>query len=164
MHTDPLAAYLADHLAGSVAGIDLVDGLATAADRAGDRERALWLRAVHDALESAQTELRAVMTRSNAREPMLKQAGGWIGEKVARVSLTLAAATEGPTLAWLNGLEALALGLQGQAALWRALDATFTAGDPRRGTSDFTALERRAQTLFAEVDRARLAAAATAFR
>jgi hypothetical protein len=164
MHIDPLSAYLADHLAGSVAGIDLVDSLAAAADRADDRERALWLRAVHGALESAQTELRAVMTRSNARESMLKQAGGWIGEKVARVKLTLTAATESPALAWLDGLEALALGLQGQAALWRALDATFTPGDPRRGTSDFAALERRAQTLFVEVDRARLAAAATAFK
>jgi hypothetical protein len=164
MHTDALAAYLTDHLAGSVAGIDLVDSLATAADRAGDRERALWLRAVHDALESAQTELRAVMTRANAREPMVKQAGGWIGEKVARVRLTLTAATEGAALAWLDGLEALALGLQGQAALWRALDATFTPADPRRGTSDFAALERRALALFADVDRVRLAAAATAFK
>jgi hypothetical protein len=163
MHTDPLAAYLADHLAGSVAGIDLVETLTTAADRTGDRERALWLRGVHDALESAQTELRAVMARSNAREPMLKQASGWLGEKVARVRLTLTAATEGRALAWLDGLEALALGLQGQAALWRALDATVSPSDPRRGTSDFAALERRAQTLFVDVDRARLAAAATAF-
>jgi hypothetical protein len=164
MRTDPLATYLADHLAGSVAGIDLVDSLATAADRAGDGERAVWLRAVRDALESAQTELRTVMTRSNARESMLKQAGGWMGEKVARVKLALTAATESPALAWLDGLEALALGLQGQAALWRALDTTFMARDPRRGTSDLVALERRARALFTEIDRARLAAAREAFK
>jgi hypothetical protein len=162
MHTDPLAAYLNDHLAGSVAGIDLADTLARAAARANDRDHALWLTTLRDALQSAQAELRAVMSRSQARETMLKQAGGWIGERMTRLTLAVTTATEGSSLAWLDGLEALALGLQGQAALWRALDVTFAPGDPRRGTTDFAALEHRAQMLFAEVDRARLAAAAMA--
>jgi hypothetical protein len=158
-----LAAYLNDHLAGSVAGIDLADTLTTAATRANDREHALWLTDLRDALQSAQADLRAVMSRSHANETILKQVGAWAAERMTRVKLTLTTATEGSSLAWLDGLEALALGLQGQAALWRALNATFPLDDPRRGSTDCGALEQRAQMLFAEVDRARLAAAARAF-
>jgi hypothetical protein len=159
MPTNALATYLADHLAGSVAGIDLADGLAKVASGAD----ATWLHALRRDLESAQAELRAVMDRAHAREAPLKQAGSWFGAKAARVKLAVTSAADGAALAWLDGLEALALGLQGQAALWRALDATLGADDPRRSTSDFAALERRALLLFAEVDRARLVAAAKAF-
>jgi hypothetical protein len=158
-----LATYLSDHLAGSVAGIDLVRTLAHVAARADDGDRAAWLTRIGDELESAQAELRGVMARSEASESRLKQAGGWVGERMARVKLALTAATDGAALAWLDGLEALAIGLQGQAALWRALHAVLAADDARRGASDFPGLERRAQEMFAEVERARLAVAAAAF-
>jgi hypothetical protein len=163
MPNHPLAAYLNDHLAGSIAGIDLAASLAKAASRANDQDRAMWLESLHDDLAAAQAVLRAVMTRAHVSETILKQAGAWMAERLTRAKLALTAATDGAALAWLDGLEALALGLQGQAALWRALDATLPPRDPRRGNADFAALERRALILFAQVDRVRLAAAATAF-
>jgi hypothetical protein len=157
-----LAVYLDDHLAGSVAGIHLADTLAAMAAHANDQGSADWLATLRDALQLAQTELRAVMRRAQAPETMRRQGVGWLGERITRLTLALTTATEGSELAWLDGLEALALGLQGQAALWRALDVAFAAGDLRRGDVDFSALERRAQLLFAEVDRVRLDAAIVA--
>jgi hypothetical protein len=160
MHSDPLATYLNHHLAGSVGGIDLVETLAKAAVRANDLGRATWLDELRGDLVSAQRELRAVMERVHAREAVLQQAGGWLAERITRTKLAVTAATDGGPLASLEALEALGLGLQGQAALWRALDVVLPPGDPRRGDTTFAALEARAHTRFAEVDRARLTAAA----
>jgi len=66
-------------------------------------------------------------------------------------------------LAVFEGLEALALGIQGKASLWRALRAA-APGDRRLAGLDFDELEQRAIRQFEAVDSERLALAERVLR
>jgi hypothetical protein len=63
----------------------------------------------------------------------LVEAAAWLGEKVSRVKLRRRAAGG---LGTFEALEALALGILGKLALWRAL-AVIAAVDGRLGGMDF---------------------------
>jgi hypothetical protein len=158
MSKQSLARYLSAHLAGSVGALELLDSLERRAPGAPQRQLVSELRS---AIESAQTTLRAVMDHVGAEENRLEQAGAWLGEKLARARLAVSA-SEQQELGWMEGLETLGLGLQGQAALWRAL-ATVRPGYPGLAGFDFDSLARTADALFAGVDRERLTAAKAAF-
>ncbi len=158
MSTDPLAVYLNDHLAGSVAALRLIETLAELVRGHPLEEKLHALRA--EVTQDQQT-LREIMTRIEADENRLKQAAAWLTEKASEGKLALAGRSH-PALALLQGLESLALGLQGKLSLLRVL-GELAPRDPRLAGYPFASLEARTTTQLATVERERMAAARAAF-
>jgi len=158
MPTDPLTRYLQDHLAGSVAALQLMETLA-------DHERGLpleqKLRGLHAEVTEEQERLMAILARLGGEESSLKQVAAWLTEKLHRGRLALVERAD-PALARLTGLESLALGLQGKLALYRALE-DVAPDDPRLGGYPFAALQARTLLQHAMIEQERMAAARAAF-
>jgi hypothetical protein len=158
MPTNALRRYLQDHLAGSVAALQLMETLA-------DHERGLpleqKLRGLHYEVTEEQERLKAILARLEGEESSLKRATAWLTEKLHRGRLALAERAN-PALARLEGLESLALGLQGKLALYRALE-DVAPDEPRLGGYPFAALQARTLLQHAMVEQERMAAARAAF-
>jgi hypothetical protein len=158
MPTDALRRYLQDHLAGSVAALQLMETLA-------DHERGLplehKLRGLHYEVTEEQERLKAILTRLDGEESSFKRATAWLTEKLHRGRLALTERAD-PALARLEGLESLALGLQGKLALYRALEDA-SSKEPRLGGYPFAALQARTLIQHAMVEEERMAAARAAF-
>jgi hypothetical protein len=151
MSRDGLITYLNDHLAGSVAALELLDHLirlqpGTAGERA--------LAAVRTEVEEDQQTLQRLLHEVGGKESRVRQAAAWLTEKLGQAKLRLDDPGSGE-LQLLEALEALALGIQGKAGLWRAL-AVASAHLPQVRQLDFAALEARAQDQFRRVDGLRL--------
>ncbi len=158
MATDALGVYLNDHLAGSVAALDMMKELAEQERGRPLEETLLTLWAE---VGEEQTVLRELAGRIDAGENPLKQATAWVTAKVGQGKLAIAARTH-PALATLQGLESLTLGLQGKLGLYRVL-GEIAQRDPRLGGYQFAVLEARTVAQQAMVERERMAAARAAF-
>lgn len=158
MPTDALTHYLQDHLAGSVAALQLME---TLADHERGRPLETALRALHTEVSEEQQVLREILQRLDGGESRLKQAAAWFTEKMHVARLALAERSH-PALARLDGLESLALGLQGKLALYRALEDA-ALGQPTLGGYPFVALQTRTEAQHAMIERERMAAAREAF-
>jgi hypothetical protein len=158
MPSDALRQYLQDHLAGSVAALQLME---TLADHERGRPLEQQLRTLHSQVSEEQDTLREILDRLGGGEGTLRQVAGWLTEKAHAARLLIAGRTH-PALARLDGLESLALGLQGKLSLYRALQDA-ASGEPRLGGYPFAALEARTLDQYAMVERERRAAAREAF-
>ena len=154
MPLDALTRYLQDHLAGSVAALQLMD---TLAEHERGRPLEAKLRALHAEVTVEQQTLRAILERLDGGESRLKQAAAWFTEKMHVARLALAERSH-PALARLDGLESLALGLQGKLALYCALEAAAPS-EPKLGGYPFAALQARTMLQHGMIERERLVAA-----
>jgi hypothetical protein len=146
-----LTTYLNDHLAGSVAALELLDHLIEAA--AGSPDAALFAKLKSDIAED-QEVVRTLVRRFDGQESTVKKAGAWLAEKIGILKLH-ASGTDATDLGRLEALEGLYLGITGKGALWKALSAAgFTFED-----IDLPALARRAADQRALVEQKRLEAA-----
>lgn len=150
-----LAVYLNDHLAGSVAGVDLARRLSL---RPGADPR---LPELADAIVADQQALREVLRRLAAPESPLKQGTAWLAEKLTRLK-TARGSTGAAPRDLLTELELLALGVHGKRLLWEVL-RTVQALFPELACQDFAALADRAAAQHAFLNEQRLAAARAAF-
>ncbi len=144
---DALATYLNDHLAGSVAAIELLDDLIK--DQTGQRLEK-FLVDLRDDIVADQKVLRDLIGKLDAQESAVRKAGAWIAEKFSQIKFNAAG-----DLGLLQALEALALGIKGKELLWRAL-MTVEANRPQLQGIGLTQLELRAQEQFARVEEERL--------
>lgn len=154
MASEAVTAYLNDHLAGSTAALQLLDHLVDTAERPDDKRFFVTFRA---AVTEDRDTLQHVMRRVGGRESSLRHVGGWIAEKAVRLKLMY----DDPasrTLAPLEGLELLALGILGKRALWRAL-AAVGPDIPSLQEFDFVQLEERANDQHGRVEARRLESA-----
>ncbi|PYL76769.1 MAG: hypothetical protein DMF27_07615 [Verrucomicrobia bacterium] len=151
-----LHTYLNDHLAGSVAAIELLDDLIEhhSEDRFGKIFRDLC-----DEIEADQETLRNLIRKLGAKESAVRKAGAWLAEKFSRVKI--GDADDSAEL--LQALEGLALGISGKQLLWRSL-AAIEANFPALQGSDFSELEKRAHDQFERVERLRMQMVREAFR
>ena len=157
MSREGLITYLNDHLAGSVAALELLDYLIRLR-RGTEGERAL--AAVRTEVEEDQQTLQSLLGEVGGKESRVRQAAAWLTEKLAQAKLRLDEPGSGE-LQTLEALEALALGIQGKAALWRAL-AAASIRLPLDRHLDFATLEKRAQNQYQRIDGLRLQAAPAA--
>ena len=144
-----LDAYLNDHLAGSVAALELIEHW-----RGEHKDEALgdvFLRLETD-IRADQDRLREVMRSLGIGESTVRQTGAWAAEKMARLRLKIAGDQPGLVLA----LEGLIMGILGKRLMWRSLAA---ANLPNTSEWDFEDLQRRAEQQIeqAEVERTRAA-------
>jgi hypothetical protein len=157
MSRDALASYLNDHIAGSVAGIELVEHLV---ETAADGPTRAFFEELRGELVSDQQALRRILEALDTRESGLRKAGAWLTEKAARLKLQLEGSARG-SLHELEALEALALGITGKLALWRALSAADGI-DVLHGV-DLEDLAQRASSQHARVEARRLQVAHALF-
>lgn len=158
MNKEHLTTYLNDHLAGSVAALELLDHLSETHAGKPLGEFAAGLRGE---VAEDQEVLPELLKTLGARESGVRQAAAWLLEKFAEVRLRLAGPSGG-AFGQLEALETLLLGIEGKHALWRAL-AAASETVPALRTLDFPRLEQRATEQRERVESRRLAAARLAF-
>ena len=155
---EPIAVYVNDHLAGAAAGLSMMDDLASRTERTA---LAAKLHALAAEVREDQQLLRDVLARLAASERRAAQAAAWVTEKMSEGRLALAARSH-PALALLEGLESLALGLQGKLAVFRVL-AEIGPHDPRLADLPFAARADRTVAQHAMIEAERRAAGREAF-
>lgn len=157
MSSKILTTYLNDHLAGSVAAIELLDHLR---GLSRDTEREQFFTLLQSEVEEDQKVLQGLLRELGGKESRVRKAAAWLTEKVGQAKLKLDDSGSGE-LRLLEALDALELGILGKRALWRALSVV---GDrvPQIRTLDLGKLERRAQDQYDRVEAERLKVARAA--
>lgn len=112
MNQKNLITYLTDHLAGSVAAVELLDSLVSPASSDGEQ-----LKTLREAIGKDQSLLKELIERVGRDESGLKNAGAWTVEKLLLGKLKAGDAALGR----LEALEVLVLGIEGKLRLWRSL-------------------------------------------
>lgn len=149
-----------DHLAGSVAGLELAQKLA---ERNNGTALGTFMTDLAGDIEADQKTLQDLMERLDVDKQGAKQVATWLAEKATRLRFTRAV-TGSAELSRLFELEMLSMGIHGKRALWRALGATRGGHADLKGLdSDFDALARRAEDQLERLEPHRVEAAAAAF-
>jgi hypothetical protein len=157
MSEEILRTYLNDHLAGSVAAVELLDHVIKLR---GIGDRRSFFQDIRSEIAQDQKVLQDLLQQIGGRESRVRQAAAWISEKLGQAKLALDDPGDNQ-LRLFEALETLALGIQGKLLLWRALGSA-AAGLPALRTLDLPALERRARAQFEQVDAERLRLARSA--
>jgi hypothetical protein len=147
--SDPLATYLHDHLSGAVVAINLLEALR---DQHNGKPLGQFAADLLSEVEADRAVLQELADRVGAETSVLKEATAWLGEKVSRLKLR---SHPNDRLGTFETLEALALGILGKLALWRALGVVAVV-DIRLSGIDFNHLDARAQAQHASVEERRL--------
>jgi hypothetical protein len=154
MSRSSLTTYLNDHIAGSVAALELLEHLA-GLYRGTEREK--LLQSLRSEIEDDQRVLQQVLEQVGGKESRVRKAAAWLTEKIGEAKLKLDDPGNGE-LRVLEALESLGLGIQGKLALWRAL-AAVSDRVPQLRTLDYGQLQRRAFEQHQLVEAQRLQAA-----
>ncbi|MFK0221126.1 hypothetical protein ACIQWN_23410 [Streptomyces vinaceus] len=153
-----LAIYLNDHLAGAGSGVSLIRRIARAHRNRPAAEPLAELAAeIADDRES----LRAFMTALDVTEQWPRVAVGRLAEKAARLKLNGRLVRRSP-LSDVLELEAMRLGVEGKASVWRSLKA-LAVTDSRLDQSAVDRLLRRAVRQETVLEALRVQAARRAF-
>jgi hypothetical protein len=155
---EALAVYLNDHLAGAAAGIELAAKLR---DNNQGTELGTSMAALHRDITQDRDTLEELMRHLDLERHPVKEAAGWMLEKLSRLRLS-PALTGSAELTRLLETEALSLGIEGKLAMWVALKEA-AAGDPRLTAADYDRLIERARGQRRTLEPHRLAAAAGSF-
>lgn len=160
MPNENLNAYLNDHLAGSVAAMEMIEHWSAAET---DPSVRMFLDALLTDIQADQQTLRQVLQSAGGCESTLKKSSAWISEKLGRLKM---AVTGSSPQAWgfyrLEQFDLLVAGVCGKQALWDAL-AAACAGDERLARFNWQELARRAREQIDRIERHRLTAARLAF-
>lgn len=157
MANEHLETYLNDHLAGAVAALDLLGRLESAHAGTPAANELAELRAD---IAADRQQLEALMERLDIDESRARKAMAWIAERAAHFKLRLDDSSDG-ALGRLEAFDALAIGIEGKRALWRALAAAAEDSPGLQGM-DYALLIRRAEEQRERVEAMRLAAARAA--
>jgi hypothetical protein len=123
---DLLGIYLNDHLASSLAGLELARRMAGAAEPGSEAESVL-ARLVTE-LTQDRVALLEMMAALGIRVRGYKMFAAWAGEKAGRMKLNGHLSTRSP-LSGLEEAEILRVGIEGKAAGWRTLRALAVRDD-----------------------------------
>jgi hypothetical protein len=152
MSREYLSIYLNDHLAGSLTAIEILEHF-----EAEDTDFTPVIAALKADIEADRKQLMTLMQRLGITESRVRKMTGWIAEQVAEAKFASDDESRGPL--WrLERLEAIAIGIDGKSALWRALNAAAEIAPEFRGI-DYEQLSGRAQEQRSRVEALRLQAA-----
>ena len=151
-----IAIYLNDHLAGAVAGTELVKR--TLGQNRGTEYEPELERLAAD-IEQDRQRLEEIMQALGVRQAAWKTTAAWVAEKLGRVKLNGALVAYSP-LSRLEELELLTLGVQGKLQLWHSL-TRWVGGEAQLdvGPLDLDELIRRASSQRRRLERHRANAA-----
>ena len=153
-----LGVYLNEHLAGSAAGTELAEKLR---DNNQGTELGTTMAALHRDIEQDRAALEELMARLEVEQHPVKEAAGWLLERLSRLRLN-PALTGSAELTRLLETEALSLGIEGKRLMWVALKEA-AAGDERLAATDFDRLIERAASQRRTLEPHRVAAARQSF-
>jgi hypothetical protein len=119
------------------------------------------MAALHNDIEQDRSSLEELMARLGIERQRVKQAAGWVLEKLSRLRLNPALAGNADLTRMLE-TEALSLGIEGKLCMWLALREA-AAGDPRLAGTDYDRLIERARSQRQALEPHRRAAARQAF-
>ena len=157
MASEHLATYLNDHLAGSVAALELLQHLADA--HAGSAREPV-LRELHADISSDRQQLKELMDQLEISKSSVRQISAWLAEKTTHLKL-LVDDPSGGALRLLESLEVVALGIEGKQALWNSLRA-ISKDVPALQGLDLDRLEERGASQRERIETLRLEAAKAA--
>jgi hypothetical protein len=150
--TKYLSIYLNDHLAGSVAGVELAR---RAADHHAGTAEGRVLAGVRDEIEADRQTLRDLMSALDIGESHYKPLAAWALERLGRLKPNGHLAGDSP-LSPVVELEGLVTGVTGKMLLWRALERSLGGTVPGY---DFGTLAERAESQRERLETLRLEAA-----
>ncbi|MBY0523872.1 MAG: hypothetical protein K2R98_10770 [Gemmataceae bacterium] len=153
-----IETYLNDHLAGSVAALEILDRLEKA--HAGTELGAFFAGLNRD-ITADRDELLALMKRLGTGKSAPRRVVAWFAEKLTELKLRLDDPADG-ALRLLESLEGLSVGIEGKRLLWRSL-ATVSEQDRSLQGPDYPRLERCAEEQRQRIEPRRLQAAKEAF-
>jgi hypothetical protein len=156
--TELLGTYLNDHLAGAAAGVELAEKLASTYE---GTPFGTAVAAVAQEIKADREALQGLMERLGIGKSPMKQAAGWVFEKVTRLRLNRPLTGSGD-LTRLLETETLSLGIEGKAAMWQALKG-IDGLDAELGRANFDRLIFRARQQREALEPYRLESAAEAF-
>jgi hypothetical protein len=154
MANEHIAIYLNDHLAGSVAALELLEQL-EGGYKGTPLER--LLAELRTEIAADRQDLESLMSRLNIAESRTRKASAWLVEKAAELKLRLDDPAGG-ALRLFESLEALSLGIEGKRGLWLTL-ATIAENEPAFQVLDYEHMARRAEEQRNRVEALRLEAA-----
>ena len=157
MKRKQITVYLNDHLAGSVAALELIEHLIK---RYSGQPLESFLVDLYQNIKADQDTLRKLLGNAEQKEGFFRKIAAWIAEKLVRPKFKIAGEEVGG-LGLVQALETLVLGIHGKQLLWRAL---ATSDWPGVNDVDLVRLEQRAIYQEKRVEEKRLAAAREAFR
>jgi hypothetical protein len=149
MDDDALATYLNDHLGGAAFGSDLARKL----ESEGDDGLKADMAQIAPQIEEDRESLAALVDKLDMTQNPVKQATGWVAEKVGRVKLSGLSSGDSDLGTFLS-LEALSLGIEGKRSLWLALQE-IAGSDSRLTEVDLVRLTERAEAQREVVERHR---------
>ncbi|HEV3504732.1 MAG TPA: hypothetical protein VG637_05560 [Actinomycetes bacterium] len=153
-----LGVYLNDHLAGSTAGLELAEKLR---DNNQGTELGRVMAALHHDIDQDRAALEEVMARLDVDRHPVKEAAGWMLERLSRLRLN-PLLTGSADLTRLLETEALSLGIEGKLRMWLALKEAAVR-DQRLAGTDYDRLIERASSQRRTLEPHRLAAALQSF-
>ena len=146
-----LIIYLNDHLAGSVAALELLDHLI---ETYQGKPLERFFKGLRNEIDADQGELQDLIERLGEKESLVRKAGFWMAEKLSRVKIRLSDSEEN-RMGLFHALEGLVLGITGKQSLWTALAAAADTV-PELRELDYVRLEKRAAEQSDRVDAKRL--------
>lgn len=135
---EPLAVYLNDHLGGAQIAVEILEAMR---DQHDDPAFQQFAKDLLPEIEEDDRTLRSIAEKIGGSPSALKQAGGWLLEKLARLKL---GHTGSADFEMFESLELVAVGIQGKLFLWKALQAA-SHSDSRLQGYDFETLIARAE-------------------
>jgi len=154
-----LSSYLNDHLAGSVAALELLDRLI---DTYKGKPLERFFIDLRNEIDADQETLRELIASLGEEESTVRKAGAWMLEKFSRGKIQLSGDGENEMGLFL-ALEGLALGVHGKRLLWCGLATASETASRLRGP-DYETLEQRAMEQFERVEAKRLEVAREVFK
>ncbi len=154
MNSKHLTNYMKDHFAGSVAAVELLDHLVSS--HRGKTHEQFFVR-LREEVGEDQEILQELLHDLDAGGGAIRNTTAFLSEKLARIKLLLEDPAGGQ-LARLEKLEALALGIEGKRALWRAL-LTVAEEIPGLRKVDLARLYQRAEEQRGRIESHRIEAA-----
>ena len=158
MTDDNLTNYLNDHLAGSVGALELLDRLI---ENYEGKPLERFFKNLRGDIQEDQKKLEDLIHKLGEEESAVRKAGAWIMEKFSRAKIRLTE-SEGGDIGLFLALEAIALGITGKQALWRAL-ASASEAVPALARLNYAELEMRAAEQAERVEAKRRELARTVF-
>lgn len=154
---DELSDYLNDHLAGSVAALELLDRLIKACE---GKTLERFFRDLRSDIHADQEQLRELIAKLGVGESAMRKAGAWFAEKLSRPTIDLDDEAE---IGLYLALETLVLGITGKRSLWRGLQCASRTV-PELARLDYAGLEKRAIEQCERVEARRLEIARSVFK
>ena len=153
-----LATYLNDHLAGSEAGLEVLDHIEA---KHGNGSVGEITRRLRSEFHEERKVISQLLAQLDSSPSVPRRVAGWFSEKALELKLYADDPGNG-ALRLFEAVEALKLGVHGKLSLWKALQANAQRV-PELARTDYESLIKQAETQEELLEMVRIEASSVAF-